>query len=87
MSEATIAEIVRRLEALQASVESIDERFVGYREYQADARTQATRDKTHDRRIQRLEETSTWMMRGLAGLAFAVLVQVVVAVLVVGGPS
>ena len=85
MSEASITEIVNRLDRLQASVDTLDDRFVSYREYQADARTQATRDKSHDRRLHRLEESNTWLMRGLAGLAFAMLVQVVVAVVALGG--
>ena len=85
MSEASIAEIVRRLDQLQASLDAIDDRYVSYREYQSDGRTQAVRDKGHDRRLQRLEESNTWLMRGLAGRAFAMLVQVVVAVIVIGG--
>jgi len=80
MSEASIAEIVNRLDRLQASVDTLDDRFVSYREYQADARTQATRDKSHDRRLKRLEDGQTWMMRGLAFLALSVLVQVAVTV-------
>ena len=87
MSEASIAEIVRRLDQLQASLDAIDDRYLSYREYQADGRTQATRDKGHDRRLSRLEDGQTWMMRGLAGLAFAMLVQVVVAVVAIGGFS
>jgi|GEM_PF-4555445 len=85
MSEASIAEIVNRLDRLQASVDTLEDRFVPYREYQSDGRTQAVRDKGHDRRLQRLEESNTWLMRGLAGIAFAMLVQVVVAVVAIGG--
>lgn len=85
MSEATIAEIVRRLDHLQASIESTDARYVAYREYQSDQRTQAVRDKSHDRRLQKLEESHTWLMRGLAGLAFAFLIQVVAAAFLMFG--
>ena len=78
--DVTLAEIVRRLSSIEAAIRQQDERHVSRSEYDADGRTQAERDRSHARRLKRLEDGQTWMMRGLAGVAFAVLVQVAIMV-------
>ena len=78
--DVTLAEIVRRLSSIEAAIRDQDQRYVSRSEYDADDRTQAERDRSHARRLKRLEDGQTWMMRGLAGVAFAVLVQVAIMV-------
>jgi hypothetical protein len=85
MDEVTLSELGRRIDRLQQSVDSMGNQYLGRSEYQADLRAQAERDRTHSRRLGKLEEGNTWIMRGLAGLAFGLLVQVVVLIAAVSG--
>ena len=77
MAEVTLDEVVRRLDQLQRSVDAMDDRYVGSREYGADLRTQEARDDAHNRRLTRIEDTQAWLMRGLAALSFGLLAQFV----------
>ena len=78
--DVSLAEIVRRLSSIEQAIRDQDAKHVSRSEYDADARTQAERDRSHARRLKLLEDGQTWMMRGLAGVAFAVLVQVAIMV-------
>jgi hypothetical protein len=87
MSEnVSVDEVVRRLETLQRSIDTLDQRFVGSREYLADQRTHNAHADANQYRISRLEEGQTWIMRGLAALSFGLLAQLV-ALFVQGGPG
>ncbi len=75
--EVSISEVVRRLETLQRSIDTLDQRFVSAREYLADQRTNTAHSDAHSYRLGKLEEGYTWIMRGLAALSFGLLAQLV----------
>lgn len=83
MSEVTLAELGRRLDRIEHILNEQDEQHVGRREYDADWRAQADRDRAHHRRIEELEGGQRWMLRGLAGAFLGLLVQAAVVVMTV----
>lgn len=83
MSEVTLHEVVRRLDKIEQILNTQDEQHIERREYEAHWKSQAERDKTHHRRLERLEAGQQWMLRGLAGAFVMVLLEMAVIVMTV----
>lgn len=81
MDQITLGEAIRRLESIENKIDRVDDRYLPREVYDADRVAQRDRNDTHQRRLDRLESGHTWLMRSLAMLAFAIVLQVAVQVM------